>query len=351
MFDLAIPADLKVSGKHKAIKYDLNLVEIDETPWCKNLITGVGLDFLLGAASSQAMYFHGVAGAGNASPTLADTTLQSYLGKYSACQSITVERNYTTAPYYVKIATVHRYYPGAFGSSPVNINEFGMIFNTVAGNASITGSTQVASRALSVNGSGSPASVSVLPDEYLDHHWELTVWIPDSLIGAVSIAIDGTPVSHNYEARPASMGRPESGSINPVWFTPTFSQGLEPSTVGYCGLSRRPFPAITTGSGGDVNSSSWLSSGSLGVAEAPIGGTWASNLMANTIAAAAYSSGTYYRDYTYSWGLNNGNVSGGVSAAQLSLGCMIWKVSYSPAILKVAGKKLELTFRLSIANL
>src|SRR5690606_19965582 len=106
---------------------------------------------------------------------------------------------------------------------------------------------------------------------------------------------------------------------------------------------RRPFPVVYPGSNGNGNSSSWVSNSPIGVAEAPIGGVYASTLEPNTVAAEAYSAGTYYRDYTYTWGLNSGNVSGGVAAAQVGLGCMIWKVSYSPAIAKVAGEKLELT--------
>lgn len=348
MSDVIIPAEVKVSGRYRATKYDKNLVEIEETSWGKNLITGPGLDFLLSAASAGDLYLHAVAGSGNAAPSLSDSTLQAYLGKYSACQALTVERNYTTAPYYVRITTTHRYYPGAFGATSVNIAEFGMVFNTATGNGSITGSTQIGSRGLAVNGGGTPASISVQPDEYLDQTWELTWWIPDSALATINVEVDGIPASTNTEARPACMAATAQGVD--CWFSSFFAQGSEPSTVGQMGISRI-FPMNRRSASALAAGSTWTSSGVLGTAGGPIGGTFAATLECNTAAAAAYTPGNYYRDYTFTWGLNNGNAAPSVAGAQLGLRAMMWQVSYSPAILKVAGKKLELTFRLSIANL
>ena len=348
MSNVIIPAEIKVSGRYKAIKYDKDLNEIFETPWGKNLITGTGLDYLLSAAATGDMYLHAVAGTGNNPAGLSDTTLQSYAGKYSICQAMVIERNYTTAPYYVRVTTTHRYMPGSFGASAVNIAEFGMVFNGASGNTSINASTQIGSRALSVNGSGSPAAVSVLPDEYLDQVWEWTWWIPDSALATINIGVDGVSTSTNTEARPACMSL--SAGVYNCWFRSTFTQGSEPSSTGVMSI-RRIFPvARTDTSQTNATASTWLSTGPLGAASAAIPGTFASNLECTAQAAAAYVNGSYYRDYTFTWGLNNGNVSPSVAVAQIGLYLMMWKVSYSPAIAKVAGKKLDLTFRLSIAN-
>ncbi|MNM06995.1 hypothetical protein D3C81_170270 [compost metagenome] len=347
MSNAIIPAEIKVSGRYRATKYDKNLCVIEETSWGKNLITGPGMDFLMGAASAGTLYLHAVAGSGNAAPSLSDSTLQAYLGKYSACQAMTVERNYTTAPYYVRITTTHRYYPGAFGASPVNIAEFGMVFSNTASNTSINGSTQIGSRALAVNGAGTPASTSIQPDEYLDQTWEWTWWIPDSALATINVEVDGTPTSTDTEARPACMG--QSSGFTLCWFYPDFSPGVEPSGGGRIGVPNI-FPTLNRNAVEAV-SSSWAAQGPLGSAGDAIGGTFGAGLVCNTATAAAYTSGNYYRDYTFTWGLNNGNATPNVAGAQLGLRAMMWQVSYSPAILKVAGKKLELTFRLSIANL
>lgn len=342
------PLELKVSGRHKAIKYDRNLREIEETGWGKNIITGEGLDFLLSATAAGTMYLHGVAGTGNNPATITDSTLQAYAGKYSACQALTVERNYTTAPYYVKVTAAWRYYPGAFGGSSVNITEFGVVFSTANSNSGINATTKISSRALSVNGSGSPSSVAVQPDEYLDHLWEWTIWIPASALATISLSVDGVPTSTNTEARPACMGLTAADPME-CWMPSGFFQGSEPAGGGQIYFNRI-FPVVKMGGYTNAVSSTWVSPGPISTAGANISGTYASTLNCSSVAASTYTAGNYYRDYTFSWGLNNGNASPSIGAAKLSINAMMWQVSYSPAIAKVAGKKLDLTFRLSIAN-
>lgn len=348
MSNVIIPAEIKVSGRYKAIKYDKDLNEIFETPWGKNLITGAGLDFLLNATGAGSMYLHGVAGTGNGAPSLSDSTLQAYAGKYNACQSMVIEKNFTTAPYYVKVTTTHRYYPGAFGASAVNIAEFGMVFNTSSTPASINASTVVGSRSLAVNGAGTPAAVSVLPDEYLDQVWEWTWWIPASALANVSIAVDGVGTSTDTEARPACMGL-STAQGTPCWFYNGFTQGVEPAGGGNMYIARI-FPVATMAEYPQATASTWAGTGPLGSAGSNIGGTYAANLICSAAAASSYTAGSYYRDYTFSWGLDNGNVSPSIGAVKVALNSMMWQVGYSPAIPKVVGKKLVLTFRLSIAN-
>lgn len=347
MSNVIVPAEIKVSARYKGIVYDRDLNEIHESAWSKNLITGPGLNFLLSATASGDCYFHAVAGTGNSPPSLSDSTLQAYAGKYSACQSVTVEKNFTTAPYFVKVTTTHRYYPGALGVSAVNISEFGMVFNVNSGNGPITATTPIGSRALSVNSGGSPAAVAVQPDEYLDQVYEQTWWIPASVLATISVAIDGVATSTSTEARPSCMN--QSPQWTDCWFMPGFAQGSEPSTVGYIRFARI-FPAVRLATSQQAASSSWVSSGALNGPDVALGGTYAAAYECNTATAATYTTGNYYRDYTFSWGLNNGNTASPIAGAQLCLGLCMWKVSYSPAIAKVAGKKLDLTFRLSIAN-
>ncbi|MGE8279034.1 MAG: hypothetical protein ACN6O2_01245 [Stenotrophomonas sp.] len=347
MSNVIVPAEIKVSARYKGIVYDKDLNEIHESAWSKNLITGPGLNFLLSATASGDCYFHAVAGTGNNPPSIADTTLQAYAGKYNACQSLVVEKNFTTAPYYVRVTMIHRYYPGAFGALAVNIAEYGMVFNVNSGNSPITATTPIGSRALSVNSGGSPAAVAVQPDEYMDQVYEQTWWIPASALAAISVAVDGVETSTDTEARPSCMN--QSPQSTNCWFMPGFLQGSEPSTVGYIRFPRI-FPAVKLVGAQLATSSSWVSSGALNGPDVALGGTYATSYECNTVTAATYTTGNYYRDYTFSWGLNNGNTASPIAGAQLCLGLFMWKVSYSPAIAKVVGKKLDLTFRLSIAN-
>lgn len=348
MSDLMIPVSLGVRGRYKATKYDANLNIIEETAWNKNVMTNPGLDYLLSASARSTFFLHCVAGSGNNPAQQSDTTLQSYLGRYSACQAVTVERNYTVAPYFVRITTTHRFFPGAFGAGSVNVAEFGMIFNNANGGGTITAATPVHSRSLAVNSSGSPTAISVQNDEYLDVAWEWTWFVPESAAGSVNLDIDGVSTAHSYEARPACMAV-TGGTAGDRWFNVQFQQGNETPATGYIQLDRI-YPLILDGGTPQADTVVWGSNGALGAAAATIGGTYAENQRADTFVAATYTNGNYYRDYTASWGLNVGNVSGGMNCALLVLDAMQWKVSYSPAIAKVLNKKLTLTFRLSIAN-
>lgn len=340
--------DLKITttGRYKLIRYDRNLNVISETPWCKNLLTGVGLDFLLGATSSAAFQLHCVVGDGNTAPAIGDTTLTSYLGKYSACQALVDDKKYDTPPYHVRYTTTHRFWPGSLGSSPVNIAEVGMIFGTAY--SSINASTPIGSHALTVDNLGNPTSVPYdAANEYLDVVWEWTWLVPDSVTGTLSADIEGVPTATDWEIRPARMNA-SIGSTQPRgWGGGRIIQGSEPGTTGFIEV-HRPYPFVTTTS--SPANATWASDGEIQSASQGITGTYNNNLVPNTFTFSPYTNGNYYRNMTMFWGMNNGNAAGGISAVQIGMDFGQWQVGYDPAIPKDGTTNLELSFRLSIAN-
>src|SRR5690606_10083462 len=74
---------------------------------------------------------------------------------------------------------------------------------------------------------------------------------------------------------------------------------------------------------------------------------------AGSVEVASYSPGSYQRDITWVWGLNNGNFAGGIGAVRTLLqdssgtSRLTFQCGFSPAIAKDASKTLALTFRYS----
>lgn len=336
--------------RYKMIVRDRDMNPVSESEWCKNLLTGVGLDYMLGATSSDVVFLHCVVGAGNAAPSISDTTLASYLGKYSAAQALSVDRQYVSSPYSLKYTTTHRFWPGALGSSPVNVAEVGMVFSSSSSAAAINASTQIGSRALVVDGLGAPTTVPYDPaEQYLDVVGEWEWVIESSVTGVVSLDINGVPTDHDYEVRPAFIGSSMGSSIGAPdfgWNDGYLSQGSEPSTQGSISV-RRPWPSL--GFSHVPSGSTWASSGVLQSGTQGISGTYSPPLRPNTFDFSSYTNGSYQRDMTAFWGMTNGN-DGGISAVQLAMNFGAWQISYDPPIAKDATRNLTLTFRISMAN-
>ena len=264
------------------------------TGWFPNLITNGGLDRM----ATGPVGFHVHVGAGNTPPDANDTALAASVARTSTTQLLQNGAQ-GAAPYYGWYLTTWRFSQGAAAG---NLAEVGVGWSNTNGD--------LFSRALILDGGGSPTTVTVLADEFLDVSYELRNYpsLTDSDPHIVSIG----GVDYTFTARSASV----TDSSN---WTPPLRSGPSYPNTGFCRAYNGGIQAITQQpSGAGSNSSS--------------------------ISAAAYSNGSREIASNAEWGLNNGNVSGGITALDFRrVNHFGYQFSVSPAIPKDNEKTLALT--------
>lgn len=328
--------------KHKGHKYDAdgNFVEfgevIEETAWGKNIITLVGINALLGSGGISSWT---VAGTSNATPSEANTVLGAYAGKQTTrpIALVTTRQTNPASELYIRFVERTTFNPGAFGASSVNIAEVGKTFGQPT-LASVNAATQVFSRGLLVDSGGSPTTISVAPDEYLDIVWEFTIYVPYDTTGTVSLTIDGVPTNHTYFVRPVRLDG-IGASDGYSWSIPlTGAVGVTPLNI---------MPIMTTEP--ELYAKGFaLSNTALTTPAATPTGTF---LEATSHSSSAYVANSKQRQYNAVWSLAAGNTPApGVTIVTCILNWPGFQVSYSPAIAKTASKQLNLSFMLSFAN-
>ena len=281
-----------------------------ETDWFDNLVLDAGVD-RHGTDSDT----HSVCavGTGTTAPTVADTQLEVFLASTTTAPS-TVEATLADSPYGVWKTITFEF--GA-GVAQGNLTEVGIGWAAAA----------LYSRALIEDAGGAPTTFTVQADEILRVTYELTAYPP---LADAAGTVDISGVTHDFVLRPRSVNN--SGA----WRMST--------------LSTRTF---YLGRGGSASSSHRAYDGAIGlITEGPSGNSGFSNGRAS----ATYTPGTNFRDYSVIWGLDHGNLPGGISAvsteaAESGSGArQEFQCSYSPAIAKDATKVLTLNFRHSVAR-
>lgn len=277
--------------------------------WFPNLIVNGGLDMMMAASAETGAGTFATAcqvGTGNTAPATTQTALASYLAGTSTQQS-SVTGFSAGSPYYGYARRVYRF---AAGVAAGNLAEVGIARTTTTGN--------LLSRALILDGGGSPTTITVLGDEFLDVTYELRQYAP---VDDVAFELTIGAVTHDVVARAARVTTsPWNGAM----------QGLnQPIGLGGSGaFSTQTLGAVTSNPAGTIygqDSGSYPTYGS-------------------------YSAGTYYRDGVHSWGLNNGNAPGGIGSICSPSGRGQFQFSLDPVIAKDNTKVLTLTVRLSIAR-
>ena len=272
-----------------------------ETPWIENLITNGGLDMLAVDVSHLDTC---AVGAGNTAPDASDTELASLLASTTTTQSVSVFDN-NSSPYEITKTIVKRF---AQGAAEGNVAEVGI---GSAANA-------LFSRALIVDDEGDPTTLTVQSDEYLDVTYQVIGYPPlTDVEDTISITGSG---SHDIVFRAAQLGA---------------SWQFENSNR----------LALVTGQ----SDSCTAYDGALGLVTAsPSGSTDQSVSVTNS----TYSAGTFQRDVSWTFGLNDGNFAGGIDAVRTTFGPsgsnssrFYFQCGYSPAIAKDNTKTLALNFR------
>ncbi|MBT9158794.1 MAG: hypothetical protein DDT26_00041 [Dehalococcoidia bacterium] len=261
--------------KIEALKVDAHGRPIEQSrrvlaDWFPNLITNFGINGI-GTLINLVSFCR--VGSGNATPQFTDSQLQSQIASTNTLQA-SAEINGGTPPnYFHGRNTTFRFPTGAAAG---NISEVGV-------GQTETGAT-LFSRALILDAGLNPATITVLSDEVLDVTYQSRWYPPNAdqmynitIVGVGSIAVTAR-ASRVTSATNYFIGR---GGIWPV-----------------------PSAAIAQ-------------NGTIGpVTGSPSGAGAAASAVANL----AYSNNSLQVSFSMTFGLNNGNLSGGISALSVALG-------------------------------
>lgn len=269
--------------------------------WFPNLITDAGLEHM---ATSSSWLNYCQVGSGNSAPTFTDTSLQSRIASTS---SLTSTNNGVTSspPYYAYCTRVFEF---AEGAAAGNLSEVGV------GWAS---SGSLFSRALILDGSGSPTTITVLPDEVLRVTYQFRFYVPTADTTG-QLTLNG--VVYNWTARASSF-----------------------STYGWGGRA----PADM---GVDVGNTNYPRAYSGNIASSVTGSPSGSYSVRSSVVSYPYSAGSLQRGGQAIWDLNRGNI-GGIRSIEFLFGIGLYQVEFSSAdanqdpIPKDATKILTLDFQ------
>lgn len=260
--------------------------------WFPNLILNGGLD-RMGANSDYLIWCQ--VGSGSTAPVATQTALINRIaGTYTHQKNVIGAQ--ASAPYYGWYRRTYRF---AQGVAAGNLSEVGVGWGS-------TGS--LFSRALILDGGGSPTTITVLSDEVLDVTYELRRY-PGTVDLTGTVVLDG--VTHNWVSRAA-------GVTNSLYWAGVSAMELD-------------YAQSFNGGIGPVT------------ATAPSG---ASAIISTT--PLAYSSGSYARAATVSAGLNDSNLSGGIRSILIRSnpsGTSRYQIQFDPAIPKDNTKVLSLTIQ------
>ena len=307
--DVGIPVNpVSMKGRYQLVKRDAYGIELERTPWFDNLLLTSGLN-RMGTAST-------ILGAAIGTDATAPNAAQTGL----IVQSIYTT---TTGAGHGVIA--------ALGVSPYN-NTATYVYRTALGalngNYSEVGvgwlSGAMFSRALILNGVGSPTSISVTSAQQLDIIYQLSVYPPLVDTSAV-VTISG--VNYTVTGRAASV----NGTTlwNPSRFTNSFVYCSSSAYVG----------AVYTGAIGAITS-------------VPAG---TSAISTDRGISDAYVNNSLQRTGYNSYGLTAGNVAGGIKSTLISWNedtgnsGAYFQYGFNPVIPKDGTKTLVLHYSLNWA--
>lgn len=327
---MIIDATFGLKGRYKAVVRGPDMEVRRESEWSDNVVTNLGVQMLLGGAtvspSANAVSIRCSCGAGNSTPTVNDTQIQSFIAGTATVTSNSTVRNSTVLPYYVMHTWTWRF---AAGAAQGNVAEL-CVANS---SAAPTAASPIFSRALVRDAAGDPAVITVGPDEFLDVSYELYIYPQSSdQTGSFSQMIDGSPVSFSFTSRPSNIQ--QGGAIGNSSGWSSSNSGQLPTIIGLTSSSSSISGVYV---GGDLG----------GVGAAPTGTSVAtSRFGTSTSATGVYAS--KYRDITYTAGLDESNVTFSCIRFAYNLGCV--QMKFDPPITKVNTKTYSITIRVTLDN-
>lgn len=287
-----------LAGRYRIVAVKPDGSERVLAEWFKNLITDVGLDSIGNISITHISAC--VVGSGSTTPSNADSALVAQIASTTTINSAP-SGSQASPPYYGWHQFTFRF---SAGIAAGNLAEVGIKCSN--GN--------LFSRALILDGVGDPTTITVLSDEVLDVTYEIRVYpLLTDTTGTVSIGGD----SYDYTARAAFV---TAGYLTPQSYLP-----------GGCG-------------GGSVSINTYSGAINAAITGGPAGTSGAST--GNSL--ASYTPGSYHRDTTFTFGLNDSNVGGVMSVfVPLGYGQVFGavQIEYDPVIPKDNTKVMSLAYR------
>jgi hypothetical protein len=305
--------DIKMGGEFKLVitKPDGS---VQETDWFDNIILNQGLDRVGSGANTVIAYAQ--VGTGTSTPVATQVGLDVFLAGSAQQTSPNGGVTNSGSPTYTE--NFVWFFAFAQGAVVGNITELGVGWSATGNN--------LFSRALILDNLGSPTSITIVAIDQLTVYYRLKV-VPPLTDTTGSVTIGGTPYS--YTGRVASVG----SFSNSVW---TFwaAQIGRPGSLTYPNTTDAS--AATYGAGsvlGAITGSPTVASGTNG-----------------TVAAGAYTPGTFTRDDTWNWSISQGNATGGVQAIMIGYsiqGFAQFQYRFTTVIPKDNTKTMSITTRIT----
>ena len=308
----------KVKGRYKLTVRKPNGDIRLETDWFDNLITNNGLDELItlnGSGSSWARYCR--IGSGSTTPSFTDVALDSQYASTGTIQTRTI--SYVTGPpAHISHTVVYRF--DAIGAGVTRtITEIGV---------SSGSATPLISRALILDTSGNPITITMIEGEVLDATYQYDYYF--------------ALMTNDYT---------QTITIDSVTYTVTWRASSTSSS------SYAQFGAADTGSNSTLSPQSgyyaYFHSGTIGAVTTTPSGTASASI---TSVASTYATGSYQRTFTWSLGLNDANYVGGIGAVRFnntgitSYNTMRYQCGFSPNIPKTENDTMKISATISVAR-
>lgn len=270
----AIKQEVGVSGEY-CVVLNAGTEQEQSSGWFKNLILDAGLDRLASSfdlLSSNSVCTYCAVGTSSTAATVSQTDL---LAKVATSPSWVDKTNTNSgAPNYQDVLTYS--YTFAVGAVVANISEVAVGWSTGTGGKF--------SRALIVNGVGTPTTITVTATDQLTVYYRLTLTPPiTDLTGSVVLAA----VTYNYTAR---LSRAASAFPD----VQNFGLGASGNGAGF-----NLYPAGST-IGAITSSPSGSPTGAL-----------------SSYSVASYTTGSFSQTTTYTWLPAVGNPAGGIGAISI----------------------------------
>lgn len=271
--------------------------------WFPNLITNQGLE-RMGANNN---YFGSCqVGSGNDVPAFTDTALETFVAGTSTQPVAATNSTQPGSPYYAATVGTYRF---PTGDAAGNLSEIGTGWAT-------TGAT-LFSRALILDGGGSPTTITILSDEILDVTYQFRVYPPEvDTTGTIMISA----VPYDFTARASRVTVFNEGNFGGGWGSgfggaSATIKGQTSTMVAFSG----GIGAITAGPSGSTSQTS-------------------------NVTAPSYVPTSLENDGELTWDISVAAIGSYMSVrVRFQLG--EYQVEFDPVIPKTAINELRLTFR------
>ena len=280
--------------------------------WFDNIITNYGLN-AINNATVQTLADNCHVGEGTTPAVVGDTSLETWVAGTVGQGAGATKAAFGPTPYYNNYIQTKRFGEGV---AEGNISEVGM-------NNNYQSNTNMYSRALVSDGAGGTTTVPVLSTEWLDIVYEHRIYHDLTTADATgSVLFSG--VSYDYIMRCAW-----SGSYQSYWDA-SDCRAILIRASGLYGLR-----------GGGTGTT-------LGAVTAGISNNGYDGC--DTIGGGTYSAGTYTRDSYMTYGLNDGNFTGGLKAYDFFSGQGSHQIIWDPILPKNTSSVMTINHRIAWAR-